>query len=217
MIRLTAALMGSLLFALAIAPTAGAQDEFPEPPPPLEGVEDIEEFIPEGTFPQLESPFAGRDGEMTGERLGDLIKRVDPSSRKLGNGYMFKIEDRDMRIVYDERADRMRIITPIIPVSNLPEGLLLRMLQANFDSALDARYAVGSGNVWSSFVHRLSSLTDEDFISGVSQTAVAANTFGSTFSSGAVVFGGGDSQGLNDELVERLRQAIEDGEDDRGI
>ena len=154
---------------------------------------------------------------MTPERLGALVQRVDPNAREAGNGFILKVQDRDLRVVFDENADRMRIITPIIPAADLPDGLLQRMLQANFDSVLDTRYAIGSGNVWASFVHRLSSLTDEDFISGLAQTAVAADTFGTSFSSGAVVFGGGDSTGINQELLERLQQAIQDGEDDRGI
>ena len=93
----------------------------------------------------------------------------------------------------------------------------MRMLQANFDAVLDSRYAVAGGNVWSVFIHRLSSLTSEDLISGVAQTAVAADTFGTSFTSGAVVFGGGDSSGIHRDLEERLRQAIGSSQDDRGI
>jgi len=210
MTRFSAALpmLAALTLALSSVSVATAQQRGATQPP-LSGEQ--------GEIPApLENPFAsGQD--MTGERLGELVKRVDPNARVLGNGYTFKVQERDLRIVFDENADRMRIITPIIPAANLPDGLLQRMLQANFDSVLDTRYAIGSGNVWASFVHRLSSLTDEDFISGIAQTAVAADTFGTSFSSGAVVFGGGDSSEINQELLERLQQAIQDGEDDRGI
>ena len=200
--------LAALIFALSPVSVATAQQGEATPPPLSGGQGEIQT--------PLENPFTG--GQiMTGERLGVLVQRVDPNARVLGNGYTFKVQDRDLRIVYDENADRMRIITPIIPAADLPDGLLQRMMQANFDSVLDTRYAIGSGNVWASFVHRLSSLTDEDFISGIAQTAVAAETFGTTFSSGAVVFGGGDSNGINQELLERLQQAIQDGEDDRGI
>jgi len=200
--------LAALVLSLSPVSVATAQDGSIAPPP-LAGQQ-------EGVPNQLESPF-GFDGEMTGERLGILAQRVDPNAQVAGNGYILKIQDRDLRIVFDENADRMRIITPIIPATNLPDGLLLRLSQANFDSALDARYAIGSGMVWASFVHRLSSLTDEDFISGLAQTAVAAETFGTTFSSGAFVFGGGDSAEINQDLLERLQKAIEDGEDARGI
>lgn len=212
MTRLALAMLGTLLLSSATLTTACAQETDSQAPPPLAG--DAQTEDDQGTI--LENPFTF-EGPMTAERLGTLVGRIDPNATNQGNGYTFTIQDRQLRVVYDEAANRMRIITPIIAVSTLPEGLLLRMLQANFDSVLDVRYAVGSGNVWATFVHPLSSLTDEDFISAVSQTTIAAETFGTSFTSGALVFGGGDSNGLNEELNERLRQAIEDGEDDRGI
>lgn len=211
MVRFPLILISALFLTSHLSLVACAQDAV-EPPAPLIGGQDD---LPDA-FEGLENPF-GFDGDMTPERLGELVKRVDPDAEALGNGYVFRVQERTLRIVYDERADRMRIITPIIPATDIPDGLLLRLLQANFNSVLDSRYAIGSGMIWSSFVHRLSSLTDEDFISGIAQTAVAAETFGTSFSSGAFVFGGGDSADINEELLERLREAIEDGEDDRGI
>lgn len=210
--------LGLFAFAAILTPAADARRSPPvlRPPtlplPPAPTFEDEEPGEPEA----LENPFTFA-GPMTGERLGELVARIDENAEAAGNGYLFNVAERQMRVVYDETADRMRVITPIIPATNLPAGLEERMLQANFDAVLDARYAIGSNTVWSVFVHPLASLTDEDFLSGVAQTAVAAETFGSSFTSGVVVFGGGDSTRLNEELLERLRQAIEDGEDDRGI
>ena len=154
---------------------------------------------------------------MTPERLGELVELVDPDAERAGNGYIFKVQDRDLRLVYDENADRMRVITPIIPASDLPEELLERMLQANFDAVLDSRYAIGGGMVWSVFIHRLSSLTDEDLISGIAQAAIAADTFGTTFTSGAVVFGGGDTSEIHRDLERRLEEVLRSENQDRGI
>ena len=70
--------------------------------------------------------------------------------------------------------------------------------------------------MWSVFVHPLESLTDRDFLSGVAQTAIAAQTFGTTFSSGAFVFGGGDTQGLHDDLLKQLEEDAARA-DERGI
>jgi len=39
-------------------------------------------------------------------------------------------------------------------------------MQANFDSALDARYAIAKGKLWSAFIHPLSELNEEQFFSG---------------------------------------------------
>ena len=87
----------------------------------------------------------------------------------------------------------MRVIVPIVKVEDIEEGELLRLMQANFDSVLDARYSIANGVVWSAFIHPLSPLSDEEFISGLAKAITAAATFGATYSSGALIFGGGDS------------------------
>lgn len=90
------------------------------------------------------------------------------------------------------------------------------MLQANFDAILDARYAIANDLVWAVFIHPLSSLTEDDFISGIAQTVTAAETFGTTYSSGALVFGGGDSNARHENLLKQLEDAAKK-EKGRGI
>jgi len=75
----------------------------------------------------------------------------------------------------------------------------------NFDSALDARYAIAKGVVWGTYIHPLAVLEEKEFISGVGQVVNLALTFGTSYSSGALIFQGGDSQ----ELQQR-RQLIDD-------
>lgn len=209
MTRSPLAALAAVAMSVSILPAACAQENEAAPPPALEGAPSDEDNA-------LDNPFTF-EGLMTAERLGSLIERIDPNAQKNGNSYLFTVQDRQLQVVYDEAADRMRILTPIIPIEDLPDGLYERLLQANFDAVLDARYAIANGGIWSVFIHRLSSLTDEDFISGVAQTAIAAQTFGTSYTSGAFVFGGGDSAEINRELNEQLRQAIEGAEDDRGI
>ena len=223
MVRISFALSAAMLLSLTFAPAGYAQGQAAGPGPSSQQSQDTTptdelrglDLTGRDQVQSLESPFASQ-GNMTADRLGDIVRIVDPNAEELGNGFAFSVEERALRLVYDERADRMRIITPIISSANLPEEVLMRMLQANFDSALDVRYAVGGGNVWSVFIHRMSSLKAEDLISGIAQTAIAAETFGTSFSSGAVVFGGGDSQELNRRLQEQLEEALRNG-DARGI
>lgn len=72
-------------------------------------------------------------------------------------------------------------------------------MQANFDSALDARYAIAKGKLWSAFIHPLSELNEEQFFSGLAQTITLVKSYGETYSSGALIFKGGDSDGLNNK------------------
>lgn len=169
---------------------------------------------PELAPPLPEAPPPG--GFMSADRLGAIVLSVDPEAEDRGNGYIFKLSDRDMMIVHDEAADRMRIVTPIGPATNLPDELLERMLQANYDAVLDARYAIANGLIWAAYIHPLSTLDEDELLSGMAQTAIAAETFGSTFTSGVVVFGGGDSQNLHEDLVRQLEE-LSGEDDDRGI
>jgi hypothetical protein len=76
---------------------------------------------------------------------------------------------------------------------------------------LDARYAVAQGQLWSTFMHRMTSLSQEDFVSALAQTVTLVKTYGTTFSSGAMSFGGGDSNAEIQKLLDRILQ--DDGGD----
>lgn len=140
------------------------------------------------------------------ERLNTLIERIDPDAQRgpTGTVWNFEVEDRSVTVVTDPRADRMRIITPIAPQSILTPALTTRLLQANFDTALDARYAIARDIVWGTFIHPLTALSDEEFLSGLGQTVNIATTFGTTFQSGAITYGGGDSAAELGELLKEL-------------
>lgn len=145
--------------------------------------------------------------KMSGEKLAALIKDLDENAVIDGPSVVFEIADRELMMVYDSTADRMRVISPILQANAIPAEVMERMLQANFDAVLDARYAVANDIVWSVFLHPLTSLTEDDFISGLAQTITAAETFGTAFTSGAVVFGGGDSNAIHEDLLEDLKEA----------
>lgn len=101
----------------------------------------------------------------------------------------------------------MRALTPIAPAELMNEAILKRMAQANYDAVLDARYAIADKLVWSVFIHSLDTLQQEELISGIAQVVTAAETFGTTFTSGAMVFGGGDSNEIHNDLIKKLQDA----------
>lgn len=146
-------------------------------------------------------------GDMNGDVLAKIIQKLDEDAVVNGNSVVFEIAEREMMMVYDNEANRMRVISPVIQVSALPDGVMERMLQANYDAVLDARYAIANDIVWSTFIHPLSSLTQNDFLSALAQTVTAAETFGTSYTSGAVVFGGGDSSGIHEDLLKELQDA----------
>ncbi len=146
------------------------------------------------------------EGTMTLERMNTIITRLDPAAKAIRKGvWQFIIEKVPVLIVTDEKNDRMRILVSIRPAGGLSREVLARIAQANFDSALDARYAVARNVLWATFIHPLRALHDKQFISGIGQTVNLALTFGSTYSSGLLIFGGGDSQDIiRRQLIDKL-------------
>ena len=62
-----------------------------------------------------------------------------------GKCFELTIDDVSILVVTDPLADRMRAMVPIRSAVGLEPEDLLRVMQANFDAALDARYAVARG------------------------------------------------------------------------
>ena len=145
---------------------------------------------------------------MNNQRLGELIKRIDNKATGKPGQWEFTIESKVIRVITDEKADRMRIITPIAKSEELDKKQLYRLMQANFDSALDARYSIANGLIWSAYIHPLSPLTDKEFLEGVAQVTNLAVTYGTSFSSGLLLFQGGDKGNIQrrkliDDLLEK--------------
>lgn len=144
---------------------------------------------------------------MTLEAMHETILKVDAEAvrSEAGNAWQFTLEERQVTVVTDTNHDRMRIFVPIAPADGLPDAMVRRLMKANFDTALDARYAIAQDILWGTFIHPLSPLTERQFLSGIGQTVNLARTYGTTFSSGELSYGGGDSQGLMErELIDRL-------------
>ncbi len=137
----------------------------------------------------------GDAGPMTTDRLDRLISALDGVDSEIESqdgSWRFVYRGFQVFILTDISADRMRIMVPVAGTDTLRKDLLLRLLQANFDTAMDARYAIAQETLWSLFLHELSPLTDDLFHSGFVQTVTLAATFGTDYSSGAWRFGGGD-------------------------
>ncbi len=172
-----------LALCLAIAPLAlTAQEETaPEPAPE----------------PELEAP-------MTLETLGQIIAVLDPQAQTNGRAWQMMIDDTMVIIITDPEADRMRAMTPVRSADGITPEEMVRMMQANFDSALDARYAIAQGTLWATFIHPLSPLEKDQFISGLGQAVNLARTYGSLYSGGALQFGSGDSGAIQRKLIDDL-------------
>jgi len=138
------------------------------------------------------------------ERLGKILFALDPEAQPLGPGFELTVSDVTVLVITDTNADRMRAMVAISNAEDLSPQDLQRVMQANFDSTLDARYAIANGTLWAAYIHPLSRLDKDQLISGLAQTVNIAKTYGTLYTSGAAEFGGGDSQDLQRELIEDL-------------
>ena len=133
---------------------------------------------------------------MNSQRLHALIMGIDSQAVRTRNFWQFRVKKTPLLVVTDVKANRFRAMAQVIAVDELAPDQMVRLMQANFDSALDARYAVQGGKVWSTFVHPLDSLTDPLFRFGIDQVVNLVETFGDTYSSGGIMFRGGDSPAI---------------------
>lgn len=128
---------------------------------------------------------------MTIRRLERILKEVAGEIRSQNGQFRFELQGNSILVLTSASQDRMRIITQITDTRNLRTEQLQKMMIANFHTALDARYAISDGVVYAAFIHPLSSLEERDLRSAIRQVANLATTFGTSYSSGGLLFNPG--------------------------
>ena len=108
--------------------------------------------------------------------------------------WMAYFNDHILLVITDERNNRMRVFTPIVEEEAANAVQISRMLKANFHSALDAKYGVYEGFIVSVYTHPLRELTEGQLLDAMSQVAKLAETYGSTYSSTDLIFGGEEEE-----------------------
>ncbi len=131
---------------------------------------------------------AAESSGMSQEALAGLIHAIDPEATGPPGGLEFTHDRVKMVCVSDATHGRMRIIAPVRAVSDLSGSQVAAVLEANYHSALDARYGTSQGIVYAAFIHPLAPLSPEEVWSAVHQVANLVHTFGSTYSSGELIF-----------------------------
>jgi len=128
---------------------------------------------------------------MTNQRLDDLIRQSGQSVMGELGYWQFKISRRNILVITDTNHNRMRIMSPVALQTNLDPPMMTRLLEANFASALDAKYALRDGTLWSVFTHPLAELSEMQFMDCLAQVSNLASNFGGSFASSNLTFGGG--------------------------
>lgn len=125
---------------------------------------------------------------MTNEELDVIIKNLGNVIRGNHGHWEFEIDRTRFICLTDKTHNRMRIISPIQEVSNINSEQILKCMEANFHTALDTKYAISNGILWSVFIHPLKELTQNQAIDSISQVYSTVKTFGTTYSSSNLIF-----------------------------
>ncbi|TYA75031.1 hypothetical protein FUA24_12625 [Seonamhaeicola marinus] len=127
---------------------------------------------------------------MTNEKLQEIYTEVSDSIVGNLGSWQFYIKKVPIVCITDSTHNRMRIISPIADSETLNNELIRACLVANFHTALDVKYAVSEGVLWSVFIHPLKELSEHQVKDAVSQVYQANLNFGTTFSSTSLTFPG---------------------------
>ena len=139
-------------------------------------------------------PYSAADDRMTLDAMDRIVRATAPDAERQGSVWAFVYLDEPVLIITDVNSNRMRVVSPVIEAADVSDEQWVSMFVANFHSALDARYAVSEGVVYSLFLHPFGSLTEADLRSAISQVVVLSKTFGSTYNSSALSFGSAETQ-----------------------
>ncbi|GAB1856438.1 hypothetical protein MHTCC0001_12730 [Flavobacteriaceae bacterium MHTCC 0001] len=135
-------------------------------------------------------PLFGTAQDMTNEKLQEIYTSVSDSIDGRLGGWKFFIKEVPMMCLTDTTHNRMRIISPIAQADSLSDDLIKDALVANFHTALDVKYAISEGVLWSVFIHPLKELSEHQVKDAVSQVYYANINFGTTFTSTSLTFPG---------------------------
>ncbi len=122
--------------------------------------------------------------------INDVLRRYVDDFVDQEDRWTLMYEDIPIHIFADVKADRLRVMSPVPDQPLDDAGFLFRLLRANFETALDVRYCVFQGTLWSCFVHPLARADAEQFVDAMEQVVTLVKTTGTTFSSTALRFHG---------------------------
>lgn len=125
---------------------------------------------------------------MNNDKLQEIYSSVSDSIQGNSGAWQFFIGEVQLVCITDEKHNRMRIISPIADSNGLSDDLIKAAMVANFHTALDVKYAVSDGVLWSVFIHPLKELSDNQVKDAVSQVYYANVSFGTSFASTSLTF-----------------------------
>ena len=143
--------------------------------------------------------------DMDNLKLEKILYVMSDSIQGSTGNWQFMIEGTILFCVTDETNNRMRIISPIIEEQKISIEEQKVLLEANFHSALDARFAYSNDFLWSAYIHPLRELNKEQVIDAISQVYTLALTYGTTYNSTGLSFPNSKNENSEKEKMKELK------------
>ena len=89
--------------------------------------------------------FSALAQNTTFDDLKLILAREATIVKEEENMIHYKVDELQLFLIVDENANRMRIMAPVAEETKLTEEDLKKLMESNFDRALDAKYALSSG------------------------------------------------------------------------
>ncbi len=127
--------------------------------------------------------------KMNNKKLEKTLKKITQEIEGESGNWQVLYRDFPLFILTDESSNRMRIFTPILEEQELKIGQMKKMLEANFHSALDAKYSLYEGFVIGIYTHPLVELNEKQMEDAMQQVVNLSKNFGTSYTSTDVMFG----------------------------
>ena len=125
----------------------------------------------------------------TNAKLGELLKSQLSEYQGEPGRWMGVYNERPVMVLTDESHNRMRVVSPVKELKgSMALSDLELCMKANFATALDARYAIYDGMLWSVYLHPLAEFSPSLMEDVLSQVTTLAKSYGSEYSSGELQF-----------------------------
>ena len=138
----------------------------------------------------LTSSLCWGQNSMDQANMEKIVKTMASQSKGDKGVVEFEYNNVAMYLISDPNHDRMRIVAPIKEYRKITRKQLDAAMESNYHLALDARYAVSDGVLFSVYIHPLSELSNKQLRSAVEQVSILALSFGTEYTSGVLNFGG---------------------------
>ncbi|TRX47145.1 hypothetical protein FNH22_30465 [Fulvivirga sp. M361] len=136
-------------------------------------------------------PLSGQDMDFKTLKLALAQRAVVVEEQN--NMVEYELDGVHIYLVTDESANRMRLMAGVVEQSKIEADEMVTLMQANFDKALDAKYALSKGVLWSVFAHPLKELEKEQIVDALYQVKNLVNNYGTTYTSTDFIFNTGEN------------------------